>query len=48
MNAHEYILSQQIQWAHRNNIVIKQGDKTGVIKQGDGSLFYNPLLPLAR
>ena len=22
MNAHEYILSKQIQWAHRNNIVL--------------------------
>jgi len=48
MNAYDYILSKQIQWAHRNNIILtgskgSRGRKT-YTKNLDDNLF-EPLLP---
>lgn len=45
MNAREYILSKQIQWAYRNNIMLigSKGDR-GKEKQRDGSSFDNALV----
>jgi len=49
MNARDYILSKQIQWAHRNNITLtgSKGDSRGrqaYIKNFDDNLF-EPLMP---
>ena len=48
MNAHEYILSKQIQWAHRNNIVLigskgNRGRKAYTQKLDDN--LFETLLP---
>ncbi len=47
MNAHEYILSKQIQWAHRNNIVligskVNRGRKAYTQKLDDN--LFEPLM----
>ena len=48
MNAREYILSKQIQWAHRNNIVLigsknNKGRKAYTQKLDDN--LFEPLMP---
>jgi len=51
MNAHEYILSKQIQWAYRNNIVLigSKGNRgrKAYTKKLDDNLF-EPLIPEVR
>ncbi len=47
MNAHEYILSKQIQWVHRNNIVligskVNRGRKAYTQKLDDN--LFEPLM----
>ena len=47
MNAHDYILSKQIQWAYRNNIMLigsKGNGHKAYTQKLDGNLF-EPLTP---